>query len=431
MMWDLLLALGLLLSMAPQLRPQGLPIGPGEICLVIWLVPMLGREAARLGPPLTPAFSRLFIFWVLFGLGQSLGALTGLLMDDKHDAGLFMHDVIAYMLVALVSCLSVVEPGAEVRLRRVAWFLSTLGAASLVLQFANAGGLFQLPTIDPWYWDRMRGWSANPNQLALLSIVLGFLSFHLAETAAGQGRRIAAIGCALPPLLAGLFSGSDTFILVVLAGLPLLAVLKLRAWLLPVEKAITLRFAAACIAILVLPLALAAAIPLGISIAGHAEDLTDVRPKEGRSEEASLRFELWKTAIQRGLQSGMLGLGPGPHLEIPPSIARARLLTVDEPVNIQHPTPNMEPNFEAHNTLLDLFTQGGLIVVLSSIWLGATAFWFVYRARLAALAALLCGLGLFSIFHLIVRYPIFWFVIALCLVAGDRAARAFAIRERS
>ena len=34
---DLLLVFGLLLSTASQLRPLGAPIGPGELCLVIWI----------------------------------------------------------------------------------------------------------------------------------------------------------------------------------------------------------------------------------------------------------------------------------------------------------------------------------------------------------------------------------------------------------
>jgi len=67
---------------------------------------------------------------------------------------------------------------------------------------------------------------------------------------------------------------------------------------------------------------------------------------------------LWRQAIDRGLESGMLGLGPGPHLQIPPSIVAGRVSTGAEPVNIGHPIQNGTANFEAHNTILDLFTQG-------------------------------------------------------------------------
>jgi hypothetical protein len=83
MFLDMLFALGLLVSPASQLRLAGSPVGPGEICLLIWIVLTLGREAARPGsPPLTPALSRLLIFWSLFALAQSLGALTGYIIGD-------------------------------------------------------------------------------------------------------------------------------------------------------------------------------------------------------------------------------------------------------------------------------------------------------------------------------------------------------------
>jgi hypothetical protein len=38
------------------------------------------------------------------------------------------------------------------------------------------------------------------------------------------------------------------------------------------------------------------------------------------------------------------------------------------------------------------------------------------RAKLDGLTTLLCGLIIFTIFHLIVRHPIFWLAIAMCLV---------------
>ena len=73
---DFLLAVGLTISTASQLRPAGAAIGPGELCLVMWLLVMLSREANRLGPPLTPALWRLIVFWTLFALAQSMGTLN-------------------------------------------------------------------------------------------------------------------------------------------------------------------------------------------------------------------------------------------------------------------------------------------------------------------------------------------------------------------
>ncbi len=433
MIADTLLASGLLLSTASQLRLAGFAIGPAEICLVIWLVSMLGREAGRFGPPMTPALSRLLIFWALFTLAQSLGTLTGLAIGDVHDPDLFWHDVMAYPILAAVSCMSVVDPGAGPRLRRVAWLLAGPGTVFLALQLADGWGLIDIPLIDPWYWNRLRGFSENPNQLALICTVLGFLSLHLAETAARLPARIAALACAILPIYVGRLTRSDSFALVLLTGGPIFVALKFRTWLLSFERGMTFRFAFAWIVILALPLILASVAPLGSSIAARAQGIAMGMSKDSGKDavrEAELRFGLWREAISRGLEAGMLGLGPGPHLEIPPSIVAARL-GEKEPKYVEHPALNSMPNYEAHNTLLDLFTQGGLVAVLSFLWIAATALLITYRARLDALTTLVCGVGVFSMFHLIVRHPIFWFVIALCLVAGAEAGRSSAVREGS
>src|ERR1700748_1584540 len=112
---DALLALGLLLTTASQLRLGGSPLGPGEMCLVLWLVVMLVREVGRLGPPLTFALSRLLGFWTIFAMSLSLGFLTGLLIGQLYDMHWVLHDVMAYPLLAAVSCMSVVDPGAKQR----------------------------------------------------------------------------------------------------------------------------------------------------------------------------------------------------------------------------------------------------------------------------------------------------------------------------
>jgi hypothetical protein len=423
MILDVLFALGLLLTPASQLRFAGLPVGPGEICLLIWMVLILGRETARLGPPLTPALSRLLIFWSLFAIAQSLGTLTAKVIGDEHDPEWFMHDVMAYPLLAAISCLSVFEPHARARLRRISWILCALGTPIVAAQLANAWGLIDISSVDPLWWDQFRGWSSNPHQLAVLCMVLGILSLHLAETATRLGTRIAAVACAIVPVYAGRLTGSDSFTLILVAAGPIFIAFKFRTWLLSRAPSITFRSAFAWMVVLALPLALLSAAPLAYSIAVEAEGLAKAMARENpeqTEEKTSLRFELWGQAIMRGLESGSLGLGPGPHLEIPHSIVSQRQMDTQHPEFVEHPKPKFVPNFEAHNTLLDLFTQGGLIVVLSFIWIVAAAFWAAYQTGQAGLPTLLCGLCIYAVATFILRHPIFWFVIALCLVARPK-----------
>ena len=361
-MREMLLALGLLLCAASQLRPHGSPIGPGECCLLIWLMLMAGREAARLGSPITPALSRLLIFWALFAIALSIGTITAFAINDSHDPGLFLHDAMAYPLLAAVSCFSVVGSDAGPCLRRAAWLVVALGSGFLALQLADAWGLVGAPHSDPWYWNRFRGWSANPAQLALLCAVLGLLTLHLAENATRPGERIAAIACAILPIYVGRLTQTDAFTLVLLAAGPIFVAIKLRAWMLAAERSMRFRSAVAWLAVLALPLILAAAVPLAPTIAAQTGVLAKAMSKDSSktTEEAELRLHLWSEAWSRGVESGMLGLGPGPHLRIPASIVEGRMTAARLPKEVDHPSENGTPDYEAHNTMLDLFTQGGV-----------------------------------------------------------------------
>ena len=403
MIRDALLALGVLLSTASQFRPEGAPLGPGEFCLGAWILLALCYEAHRLGPPSSPALLRLLIFWLLFALAQGLGYLMGLATEEFRDTRAAAHTMVAYLLMAGLSCFTVILPETGWRLRRVTWILSAVGAVALAVQLANACGLVSLPVINPWEWNRFRGWSENPNQMGLLASVLLLLSFHLAETAARPGARFLALVCAAPSFVAGVITKSDSFLLVVLIGGPMFVALKLWTSLFKVENRLSVRTAFACVIVLALPALLASAAPFAPSMADQAQKFATTTMAE--NDQAENRFKLWREAIDIGFDSWMLGLGPGPHL-----------------VQKQYKRPPPD-KFEAHNTIFDLFTQGGWIAVLSFLSLLAMAFLVAYRAGRIALTTLVVTLFVFSNFHLIVRHPIFWFPIALCLAAGESVRR--------
>ncbi len=419
---DLLLASGLLLSTASQLRPAGFPLGPGELLLLTWVFLALSREVARLGPPMTPPLTILLIFWAAFAVAQSLGTMTGYIVGDVHDRALLLHNVMAYALLAIVSSLIVVGPAAGPHLHRLTWLVVSLGAGFLLIQAAHGFRLIDIPSIDPWYWDtRFRGWSTNANQLALLCAVLTLLSLHLAEIAPRPAERIAAITCGVVAIWVGRLSLSDSFALVVVCSVPIFVVLKLRTWVGQAKP--SFRPALAWVVILALPAALMATVPLVNTILVEARDVAKemARGEEADTERsASIRFTVWSAAIDRGLDSGMMGLGPAPHITNPfPVVLGPR--SAEALKYSDQPQPGFLPNFEAHNTVLDLFTQSGIFGILSVVGLGAVLLAGTWAGKLDGLTTLLCGLAIFSAFHFIIRHPIFWFAVAVCLVAGDAA----------
>jgi len=421
-----LAAIGLLLTTATQFRLSGLPVGPGEAFLLLWIGASLIQQTYRSGSLLTPAFSWMLTFWAVFAVAESIGALTGYVIGYPHDSGLFLHDVMAYPLMAAFSCLSLAGPEAASRLNRTAWTLVTVGAACLVPMLAAGWGLTDLPFMSPWFGDRFRGWSNNPNQLAFLCALLVLITLHLADRATQWTSWVLAVLCFMPAYFVGRLTKTDTFTFAILAGAAVFPVIKIRFWFISARFGHVLRPRLAILAVIGLPLTLVAFSPFLMSVADDPQALAAGMMKNGgkeAKEESALRLQLWGEAFDRGVQSGLLGLGPGPHLPIPVSIIGARNQERDLDTG-DHPAVNGLPNFEAHNTFLDLFTQGGLLAVLCFASLVATGAISSYRARLAGLVAIVTGLFMFALTDLIVREPIFWFGIALSLVACNSTARA-------
>jgi len=420
-MMDGILAIGLLFTTSSQFRVPGMPIGPGEMCLAVWIAGSLVQalvSGARLRSPVVLA---LMIFWGFFALAQCLGMMVALATGEAFEPGLVLHDTVAYPFVAAVSCLYAATPS---RSSRISWYVAAVGAASLAAQFANGIGLIAVPDVDPWFWERFRGWSSNPNQLSILCGVVLLVALHLADTAANLWTRLAAIVCMIPPFVLGRMSQSDTFTLAVVAALPIWCVSKLFVWLRTEQPDLSPRASLAWLGLLATPLLLLCLAPLALSQAGDAQDLVRVVAKNNGTEaegEAKLRMTLWGQAITRGVESGLLGLGPGPHLQIPPEIVAGRDSMSSQLTNIEHPTQNGTANFEAHNTMLDLFTQGGLLAVVSFVGLLIRATANAWRSRSAGLMALMTGASIFIMTGNIVRQPIFWFAVVLCLTAPSVA----------
>lgn len=409
MMRSALLALGIVLSSATQMRVANLPFGPGEFAILLWIVVgVLDLLAGSASPDFAPLF-RLAAFWILFTLALSVGAFIGFLVENRVSTELLLHDTFAYLLMGVLSCLAVSIPDAPVQFRRTAWYLMLFGNLGIAAQIAAGRQLISLSSVDPWYWDRFRGWAENPNQLAITSCVMVLLAVHLSLTSAGFFRLVGVLA-AVGPFIAGRLSKSDTFISVMILSGAILLILRLRDWLLADTYRVHLGYA---LAVLTIILALPAAVsvwPFAETGANDAEALalSLAKDKGGEASERTfdLRLSLWEQAMEVGLSSGSFGLGPGPHLD-PPSIT-TRVDNWDEP-------------FEAHNTPLDVFLQGGMLglAVLGGL-LASTALQ-LYQRRVSALLTLLVALAIFSNAHFVLRHPIFWFALSFCVTAGYAA----------
>jgi len=407
MMRSALLGFGLALSTATQLRFGGLPIGPGELVIVLWIVLcvfdlLLGRTSSDFS-----ALYRLATFWIVFALALSIGTFFGFAAQYGPALHMVLHDAFAYLLMAVLGCLAVSIVDAPAQFRRTAWWLMLFGNIGIAIQIAVGWDLISLPPVSPWFWDRFRGWTENPNQLALTSFVMLMLAVYLATTSKGL---VSFVGwlAVIGPFAAGRLSKSDTFISVTFFSVAILVVLRLRAWATAAASSLDLRHAFVVLAmILALPAAVSV-LPYAKTGASDAEAfaLSMAKDKGGEASEHTLdlRLFLWQEALEKGLSHGSFGLGPGPHLDPPPELLR----DIDDPHEL----------FEAHNTPLDVFLQAGILGVAALVVLLATTALQLYRRRADALFTFVVALAVFSNAHFLLRHPIIWFGISLSVSAG-------------
>lgn len=417
MIRDVFLAFGIAMSYAAQLSVPGLPVGFSELFLMLWILLSITRILAGGRLEVTPALVKLAGFWLILtftlGVGSIIGFLTTTLFLDP-----LLHDTMAYGLLICVTCLAAAEPDAAHRLRRIAWWMIAVASAGFLVQVGVGFGWIHQSGVNPWYWDRFCGWSENPNQLALYCALLGPLALHLAITTSNPWGRCLGLCSVILTFYVGRLTKSDTYLYTTVLACLILLGLRVRAWLANDGGKVSLsRQLALLFTIAFLPLSVSIA-PYALSEAANAENfaksLTKDKGGEATSETAALRLYLWDEALNKGARSGSLGLGPGPHLDRPPIVNQQFL-----------PRP-----FEAHSTMLDLYTQGGLIAVLALVWILGSAAWSAWRARLDALVALMASIAVFSAPHLIIRHPIVWFCLTLCLVAGTPQAIPAIVRQR-
>jgi hypothetical protein len=417
-LWSTLLALGMVFSLTPQLRWGSADVGPGELLISLWLLPGLTILLVGFRGEVPRALWELAGFWAIFVAALCLGTIETIGSASFDDWSLVFHDITAYLLLIVLMSVLFALPGAAPRLHLIQWITALFGTLLLALQSANAWGAFTLSNIDPWYWDRLRGWSNNPNQFALLAMVIGFLALELAEKDVGLGPKLLASVCAFISLGIGWLGQSNAYSGVVFATFSLFGLLKVVRAMTRAERK---GFPALALGTAALASLFFVACLFAPAIASRADDLGGplsliARKGEDQDSEAKLRLYLWKEAIERGLDSWMLGYGPGPHLEIPISLTESHR-TAGEPINLSHPKDGLAPNYEAHNTFLELLVQGGFLAVGSFVWIGALAVRRAWKAGMDGLIALMFAVAAFGSFHVVFRHPIVWFAIGLALQA--------------
>jgi O-Antigen ligase len=405
-----LIGIGLLLSISTNLRLASFPVGPGEAMLA--LLACLGCLHCK---PSRLISSPLLLFWLLAGMGMSLGAIFGL-----EKGSMAVHHTMAYAfaasvtvgLVALLSRLS------DKALLHIIYWLCIMTAITLWAGFAvyvwgNVAFANMMYMVDAGD-ARYSGWSINPNQLALFFVPLPVWVAALWRDVSNPTRlQMAGFGLLLFALmLMGLLVRSDGLFVVWVFEFFVLIGLRLR-WEKKASRMSLLGYALVMVLCVFLVKTFAQgemrkSVRCAIETISQAKDFrsstcysSDVIAESNKFrvgygdpvEKTGVRQELWKNGLQKWYQSPWVGFGPGEYswIDAGRNAGAIELL-------------------ESHNITIDLLTQGG--VLAGAAWLALVSYLLAgaWRIQDSYTFSVVLMMSAFTFFHN-TRQPYLWFVL--------------------
>jgi O-antigen ligase len=388
-------AFGVTLSGATQLRMAGLPLGPSELILVAWILFVVflllrGVKFAR-----SRVLLVLGAYWlgalILLGLGALIAVQT-----RRADLGVMVRDGIAFFYVAVLTCFLALRLLDE-NTYQYHWHFARL----TFLFHALAAGLLlgltivpaQLGPISLWYGGiRFRGWSENPNQMALAMAAMPFLGWWLMRQTSGLfDKAVCALGIALCTA-AGVATESDGLRVAWAASLGVIAALLFYR--------VTMRGRSRWLYIshiMVPALVVAIGVYLGDELVAYFSHVAEGIYAEGAQGEK--RFTLWSHGIEAIRASPLFGFGPGPFSG----------------------SSGPFQGGEAHNSFIDWGMSTGFTGILLFVALLAWVVWRALWSREVTLVGMWMSVVVVSIFGFVLRQPDFWMVLVLVLILSEQA----------
>jgi hypothetical protein len=403
---EFLLGVGIAFSVATTLRLEGLPVGVGEVLLLLWLVM---AWSTRYKPQ---ADNDIYLITVgIIGISillMLLGATYNYLIEYSE---LSVRTALAHffswgLLLALVQ-------QRELDVRKIfGWVISGFFLSVLIAMYIGPlhGGNYinLLWTDEPVtrYWANL---SENRNQFALLVLVIPFIA--LVFSVGNRLQLLILIPTVLVAVVLAVLVRSDALWLGWLFGGCVTFYISLKRTRVSGGNGRDSLFVGGV-------LLLSAACIIGykfwfISVISEFQDAKSLVPRTGvvvtdtaDVTQAKARVELLKNGLQAVKLSPLVGFGPGFHSgDNGPFDGR-----------------------EAHNTLIDWATQAGIVggLILLAYWLWVLR--YVVKCGDTILIGLIVALGVFACFHYTLRQPLFWLIPGLVLLYSSSKEGQAAVR---
>jgi hypothetical protein len=395
---EFLLGVGIAFSIATTLRLDGLPVGVGEILLLLWSV-----IAWSTGKRPQPG-NRIYLITVLVVGISLLLLLLGAIYNHVYEVSeLSVRTALAHLFSW--GLLWVLVQQRELDVRNIfGWVIGGFILSVIIAMYLGPlhGGyhidILWSDKIPARYWENL---SENRNQFALLVLIIPYIVMVFSDNKEALLSKLVPI--VIVALVLAVLVRSDALWLgwLVGGGATFFFSLKRARYAGSRERNSLLLGSV---------LLLSAVCVVGykfwfVSVISDFQDAKTKTPKTGvvitdRADvtQAKARVELLKNGLQAIKLSPLVGFGPGFHSgDNGPFDGR-----------------------EAHNTLIDWATQAGLLggLVLLAYWLWVLRYVFKYGDTI--LIGLIVALGVFSCFHYTLRQPLFWLIPGLVLLYCSR-----------
>ncbi len=387
-----LLGIGMLASTWSQLRIPGLRVGVGEFALAMWIGLQAVRVVARQRNCQLSMPTALVPIYLLGAISIASFSSIEAIARGYVAAGAFPIDILAYILGAVCAFLMASDDDDQ-RIDLAFFACSSLFIAMFVLTagiaFFSLDLFLRLVVYEGF---RFTGFSENPNQLAFVAIPFLWIAIRTARRASGAKRAVAVIAATCIAAI-GVATLSDALFLA--WGLTGVCSLAFYTWnwlrrSRPTAGVFMQLF-------VVIPLVVAMlGIQFSAQISSRMMSFVDGVYSEG--DQASDRLSLWRNASDVADRWPLQGLGPGGHSGL--------LRSLD--------------GMEAHNSFLDWATVAGLPAAISLGFIVLCALAGLLLRTEYELALALSAIVVFSMFHFVLRQPVFWLFLALALRVGWR-----------
>jgi O-Antigen ligase len=388
------LPLAINLTTASQLRfTASVPLGVGEVMIVVWMVCLRFRRSRVLTPSSKSLKKVVLLFWitsfVLF-LAGSLMAMNASQISPgiQRDAAAFLFA--SFFSVTLLSSKNYLDK------------INQLVIFSCLFSILPFGLMILLPTlfpfIDPWYQSvRFQGWSTNPHQIEMLIGVVPFLSAHLLTRTSLVREKILCWVLAVSAIPVGIATKSDGLIVSWVVSSFLLIVLYADDLVVKVLKKSFKSSKITVIKILSRTILAASLVYVSVLLSGPkiSEILNETYDGDGSQGEG--RLALWQSGIRLIGESPLFGFGPGAHIQDVYEAASEFGVA------------------EAHNSFIDWAVSSGILGLICYLSLLGWVALKTWGGGSKYLMAALTSLIVMTIFGFLLRHTVFWFYLLMIL----------------